>query len=194
MGSGCRTQRSTPSIRPQTPTSPPCRLGLLAGLPGDQDITERDVCGGEWLGCAGGADLRGAGAQLFLPRQNGPCQRHRPLVAKQHPGSGERRHCRCARSGLVVEAASRHRTRTAPWRTVRGRAVLGLLRPEDRVRQAQRLQQEGAVRHLRVRAAAVPVGLRGERASGCWRERPRGNGGDHRRLCRSDDLSGRPAV
>ena len=65
--------------------------------------------------------------------------------------------------GSHAEAARRHRARTAARRPVRRAAVLGLLRPEDRHRQAARLRQAPAVRGLRVRAPAVPVGLRRER-------------------------------
>ena len=96
--------------------------------------------------------------------------------------------------GSALKSHRRHRARAAARRPVRSAAVLGVLRAEGRQRQAGRLRQAPAVRSLRVRAPAAPVGLRRERAAQVGRERPRGHGGDHRRLRRADDLPGRPEV
>ena len=55
-------------------------------------------------------------------------------------------------------------------------------------RPAARVRRRPAVRGLRIRAAAVPV--RPTASPACWPRggRPRGHGGDHRRLRRADDL------
>ena len=170
-------------------------LAPLAGLHDHEDPAQRDVRGGQRIGGAGREDLRHEGRQLPLPGHDGAGQRDAAVPAGQHARGGQDRDRRGARDrpGLSAEAARRYRARAAAWRQVRGAAVLGLLRPEDGDRSAAGLRHSPAVRGLRVRAAAVPAGLRRDRPAAPRRGRPRGHGGDHRRLRVADDLRATPS-
>ena len=132
----------------------------------------------------------GRAAQLLLPGQ-GRAREHLPAVpAGQHPGRGHRRDQRRdrGRPGLRPQAHRRHRARAAARCPLRRAAVLGLLRAEDGHRQADGVRQAPAVRGLRVRAPAAPVGLRRERAAQAGIDGHGRHRRDHRRLRLADDL------
>ena len=186
-----------PALRPG-PEQRHRRPGLAsrARVPGHHHAAQRDVRRGQRHRRPGAEHLRDPGAQLLLPRQDGARQHRRAVAAGRHPGRGQQRDRRGTRHrpGFHAEDPRRHPARAAAGRAVRGAAVLVVLRPEDRHRQARGLRQALALHRLRVRTPAVPVGVRGELAAARGRERPRRHGSHHRRLRRADDLPGRPAV